>query len=119
MWIFVQDGLYNMEKIKNYVSLGYTTNNKNVMTFLSDEKYTIVQHLFVKSKTKTITPTHTHDYYELEVLIGGKAIEIVFPSRSRQSRLSAYRMLRHCSRQKGVETNSERLRLPRRGAYLS
>lgn len=77
MWIFVQDGLYSMEKIKNFVSLGYTTNNKNVMTFLSDEKYTIVQHLFVKSKTKTITPTHTHDYYELEVLIGGKAIEIV------------------------------------------
>jgi len=66
-----------VETMNNYRELGYDINNRVVLTFLSDEKYQIVQHVFSKSVNKEICELHTHDYYEFEVLISGKVLEIV------------------------------------------
>lgn len=63
--------------MKNYRELDYTLNTNTVMTFLSDKRYAIVQHVFAKQDSEKITDIHTHDYYELEMLIGGKVTEIV------------------------------------------
>lgn len=76
--IILKRGVKFMDKsIRDLEFELYDYNSPQRLDYLRDDNFMISQHILDKERDKILTVLHSHHYYEIEILLYGKVIEVV------------------------------------------
>ena len=76
--IILKRGVKFMDKsIRDLEFELYDYNSPQRLDYLRDDNFMISQHMLDKERDKILTVLHSHHYYEIEILLYGKVIEVV------------------------------------------
>jgi len=65
------------KKIKDLELEKYGYNTRQRLELISEENFSVCQHMMDKDIDKVLTVPHSHNYYEIELLLYGKVLEVV------------------------------------------